>query len=189
MPMSNNMHSTPMAHMQNGLYTHKKPVPVPVPAPLSLDVPTDVYAHAYSYPLAKQLSPIAEQDYISPTTAGASDSQSVRFGRGGDGSSLRVDFEYPRLRTETGGSATGSISARSFSIKEKEMDKEKEKVKETIKEEVVAEKEPEKEKEVPREKEKRTRMGSGRSGSGGSVSDITRKFVQLSSLEITKAAC
>ena len=29
-------------------------------------VNTDVYNHAYSYPLAKQLSPIAEQDYFSP---------------------------------------------------------------------------------------------------------------------------
>ncbi|KAG6856628.1 hypothetical protein H0H87_002378 [Tephrocybe sp. NHM501043] len=31
-------------------------------------VDTDVYAHAYSYPLAKQLSPIAEQDYFSPVS-------------------------------------------------------------------------------------------------------------------------
>ncbi|KAF8065169.1 hypothetical protein FPV67DRAFT_1419400 [Lyophyllum atratum] len=29
---------------------------------------SDVYGHAYSYPLAKQLSPIAEQDYFSPTS-------------------------------------------------------------------------------------------------------------------------
>ncbi|GLB39828.1 hypothetical protein LshimejAT787_0703380 [Lyophyllum shimeji] len=41
---------------------------------LRLDYPayattdTDVYRHAYNYPLAKQLSPIAEQDYFSPTS-------------------------------------------------------------------------------------------------------------------------
>lgn len=32
-------------------------------------VNTDVYNNAYNYPLAKQLSPIAEQDYFSPTSA------------------------------------------------------------------------------------------------------------------------
>ncbi|KAF8802389.1 hypothetical protein BYT27DRAFT_6766911 [Phlegmacium glaucopus] len=31
-------------------------------------VNTDVYNHAYNYPLAKQLSPIAEQDYFSPVS-------------------------------------------------------------------------------------------------------------------------
>ena len=34
-------------------------------------VNTDVYNHAYNYPLAKQLSPIAEQDYFSPISVRA----------------------------------------------------------------------------------------------------------------------
>ncbi|KAJ3509826.1 hypothetical protein NLJ89_g5014 [Agrocybe chaxingu] len=39
-------------------------------------VGTDVYKNAYNYPLAKQLSPIVEQDYISPTHS-ESESRSV----------------------------------------------------------------------------------------------------------------
>ncbi len=39
----------------------------------------DVYAHAYSYPLAKQLSPIAEQDYVSPAAESPVRTASLRF--------------------------------------------------------------------------------------------------------------
>ncbi|KIM41619.1 hypothetical protein M413DRAFT_152250 [Hebeloma cylindrosporum] len=45
------------------------------------NVETDVFRHAYNYPLAKQLSPIAEQDYFSRAVDSDSRSMSLRFGR------------------------------------------------------------------------------------------------------------
>lgn len=49
-------------------------------------VETDVYNHAYSYPLAQQLSPIAEQDYVSPVAESPSRATSLRFAHGGNAS-------------------------------------------------------------------------------------------------------
>ncbi|KAF9530551.1 hypothetical protein CPB83DRAFT_850526 [Crepidotus variabilis] len=54
--------------------------------PTGVSVDTDVYKNAYNYPLAKQLSPIAEQDYFSPSPHSSRDkdadagSMSFRFG-------------------------------------------------------------------------------------------------------------
>lgn len=49
---------------------------------------TDVYNHAYNYPLAKQLSPIIEQDYISPASI------SERASRSGSGSVGSLGYGY-----------------------------------------------------------------------------------------------
>ena len=52
--------------------SHNLPAGVLPPSlPLIPTVNTDVYNHAYNYPLAKQLSPIAEQDYFSPISVRA----------------------------------------------------------------------------------------------------------------------
>ncbi|KAG6907527.1 hypothetical protein DXG01_008563 [Tephrocybe rancida] len=63
---------TPTSKGQSGLRLNTNPVPAQSANTLRLDAPasvtTDVYAHAYNYPLAKQLSPIEEQDYFSPVS-------------------------------------------------------------------------------------------------------------------------
>ncbi|KAH9474821.1 hypothetical protein JR316_0013287 [Psilocybe cubensis] len=89
---ANRLHALPHFASQNPL---KKGIPYGHKVTLNedgqilpVDVDTDVYNNAYNYPLAKQLSPIAEQDYTSPTTAtGDTESRSIslRFGKGGDG--------------------------------------------------------------------------------------------------------
>ncbi|PPQ65135.1 hypothetical protein CVT24_003225 [Panaeolus cyanescens] len=55
-------------------------------------VNTDVYANAYNYPLATQLSPIEEQDYVSPASAAASVSMA----------SSRFKFRLPGFVTADG---------------------------------------------------------------------------------------
>jgi hypothetical protein len=106
-----------------------------------VNVDTDVFRHAYNYPLAKQLSPIAEQDYFSPVVESDSRSLSLRFGKAGvssaSGSAGRPSPAEPEL---------GSIRESVKGKKEKGSDAgatEKESMK--------------------------TRTGSSRAGSGGSV--------------------
>jgi hypothetical protein len=91
-------------------------------------VNTDVYNHAYSYPLAKQLSPIAEQDYFSPISvrglSGSASSASpgadsvLNFGFGNGSGKERMmtaegdkerDSERGSTRTRSG--RTGSVSS------------------------------------------------------------------------------
>ena len=100
----------------------------PIPG---VNVETDVFRHAYNYPLAKQLSPIVEQDYFSPVVESDSRSLSLKFGKantsgsggkpspaesgsgsiregkkekGNDGGTA----EKESLKTRTGSSRTGS---------------------------------------------------------------------------------
>lgn len=96
-----------------------------------VNVETDVFRHAYNYPLAKQLSPIVEQDYFSPVIESDSRSLSLKFakanasGSGGKPSpaesgsgSIREGVkgkgddggteEKESLKTRTGSSRTGS---------------------------------------------------------------------------------
>jgi hypothetical protein len=97
-----------------------------------VNVETDVFRHAYNYPLAKQLSPIVEQDYFSPLVESDSRSLSLKFGRAntsgsggkpspaesGPGSILEGvrkekgneggTAEKESLKTRTGSSRTGS---------------------------------------------------------------------------------
>ncbi|PPQ92501.1 hypothetical protein CVT25_010334 [Psilocybe cyanescens] len=113
-------HNNGDGHMQNQDVSHYA-------LPASVD--TDVYNHAYNYPLAKQLSPIAEQDYFSPITGDAeSRSISLKFGKGGDGNvskaSLGAESTISSVlagagRKEQGGSEMAeweAIRARSGSV-------------------------------------------------------------------------
>lgn len=107
-----------------------RPEQRPMPGALEAtpaDAETDVYAHAYSYPLATQLSPIAEQDYVSPSAESPVRAASLRFA-GSNASSL-TGAGAALLRNDSGKS--GSASGERESVK--------------------------------------TRTGSARSGSGGSV--------------------
>ena len=86
-------------------------------------VNTDVYNHAYSYPLAKQLSPIAEQDYFSPISArglpGSAASASpgadsvLNFGFGNGSGKERVTAEGDKDRERDWESLRGSTRTRS----------------------------------------------------------------------------
>ena len=96
--------------------------------PLST-VNTDVYNHAYSYPLAKQLSPIAEQDYFSPISLtglpGSAASASpgadsvLNFGFGNDSGKERMTAEgdkdrerdWERGSTRTCSGRAGSVGS------------------------------------------------------------------------------
>ena len=119
-------------HLPDGVL---RPSPQPGTPPVPT-VNTDVYNHAYNYPLAKQLSPIVEQDYFSPTSvrdlpdsaasaSPAADSVlNLGFGNGngkervtGEGDKDRErDSERGSTRTRSGrtGSA-GSVKAPSTS--------------------------------------------------------------------------
>lgn len=98
-PQANRLHTLPHFASQNPL---KKEAPYGQKMAqngddqmLPVNVDTDVYNHAYNYPLAKQLSPIAEQDYFSPTTAtGDAESRSIslKFGKGGDGNMSKASL-------------------------------------------------------------------------------------------------
>ncbi|KAF8878814.1 hypothetical protein CPB84DRAFT_1852290 [Gymnopilus junonius] len=85
-----------------------KHLPVLDAPPVNVD--TDVYNHAYNYPLAKQLSPIAE---LSPGPD--SRSASLKFSRSGDGT---MGKPSPRAESSAG-SGFGSLSA-NWKEKEKE---------------------------------------------------------------------
>ena len=93
-------------------------------------VNTDVYNHAYNYPLAKQLSPIAEQDYLSPVSVkglpgsagGSPGSDSVlqfgfvngkeRITAEGDGDKERDrERDWERASTRTRSVRTGSAGS------------------------------------------------------------------------------
>jgi hypothetical protein len=99
--------------------------------PLST-VNTDVYNHAYSYPLAKQLSPIEEQDYFSPislrglpgsaasASPGADSVLNFGFGNGGGKGRMTAegdkdkerDLERGSTRTRSGrAGSVGSVKA------------------------------------------------------------------------------
>ncbi|KAG5644681.1 hypothetical protein DXG03_007981 [Asterophora parasitica] len=73
----------------------------------------DVYGSAYSYPLAKQLSPIVEQDYFSPTSLRGS---TPFLGRSGsathNASAVSVAFSVsnPGTNPSPGGSQTSEIA-------------------------------------------------------------------------------
>ena len=109
-------------------------------------VETDVFKHAYNYPLAKQLSPIAEQDYFSPVVESDSRSLSLKFGRA-DFSNTRGSGGKPSPAE----SGSGSIREGVKSQKEKGNDGDG----------GIAEKESLK-----------TRTGSSRTGSGGSIGTV-----------------
>ena len=75
------------------------------------NVDTDVYKHAYNYPLAKQLSPIAEQDYFSPTPQSEGEARSLRFARSagifGGGSAKASPAAESILGSISGGRVAG----------------------------------------------------------------------------------
>ena len=107
--------------------SHHLPAGVLPPSlPLIPTVNTDVYNHAYSYPLAKQLSPIAEQDYFSPISVrGLSESAAsaspgadsvLNFGFGnGNGKRMTVESDKDRERDSERGS-TRTRSGRAGSV-------------------------------------------------------------------------
>ena len=106
-----------------------------------VNVETDVFRHAYNYPLAKQLSPIVEQDYFSPVVESDSRSLSLKFGK-----------------ANTSGSGGKPSPAESGSGSIREGAKEKQ---EKGNDGGTAEKESLK-----------TRTGSSRTGSGGSIGTV-----------------
>jgi len=106
-------------------------------------VETDVFKHAYNYPLVKQLSPIAEQDYFSPVVESDSRSLSLKFGKGFSNTSGSGGRPSP---AESG---SGSIREGVKSQKEKSNDG------------GIAERESLK-----------TCTGSSRTGSGGSIGTV-----------------
>ena len=67
----------------------------------------DVYAHAYSYPLAKQLSPIAEQDYVSPAAESPVRTASLRFAGSTASSLTSAGAALLRNDSAKSGSASG----------------------------------------------------------------------------------
>ena len=99
-----------------------RPGTPPLPA-----VNTDVYNHAYSYPLAKQLSPIAEQDYFSPismrglpgsaasASPGADSVLNFGFGNGNGKERTTVEGDKDRERDWERGS-TRTRSGRAGSV-------------------------------------------------------------------------
>jgi hypothetical protein len=91
-------------------------------------VNTDVYNHAYSYPLAKQLSPIAEQDYFSPISVrgclpgsaasaspGADSVLNFGFGNGSGKERMTAEVDKDRERDWERGS-TRTRSGRAGSV-------------------------------------------------------------------------
>ena len=90
-------------------------------------VQTDVYNHAYNYPLAKQLSPITEQDYYSPISArvlpgsaasvspGADSVLNFGFGNGSGREKMTAEVDKERERDWERGSI-GTRSGRAGSV-------------------------------------------------------------------------
>jgi hypothetical protein len=108
--------------------SHHLPAGVLPPSlPLIPTVNTDVYNHAYNYPLAKQLSPIAEQDYFSPisvralpgSAAGASPGAdsvlNYGFGNGSAKERMTAEGDKDRERDSERGS-TRTRSGRAGSV-------------------------------------------------------------------------
>ncbi|KAF5384111.1 hypothetical protein D9615_003327 [Tricholomella constricta] len=70
---------------------------------------TDVYGHAYNYPLVKQLSPIAEQDYFSPISL--RNSKPFPGGSVHNGSTPSVSYSISNATNASpGGSQTSEIT-------------------------------------------------------------------------------
>jgi hypothetical protein len=79
----------------------------------SITVSTDVYGSAYNYPLAKQLSPIQEQDYATPTSFRKSIKLPSVSGRTGSNLSIAPSVgSY----TSYAGSQKSEITRTSFSL-------------------------------------------------------------------------
>jgi hypothetical protein len=86
-------------------------------------VNTDVYNHAYNYPLVKQLSPIAEQDYFSPISVrglpgsaasaspGADSVLNLGLGNGKERRTAEGDKEKDKDGEERGSTKTRSVRA------------------------------------------------------------------------------
>ena len=101
-------------HLPTGVFP---PSPQPGTPPIPT-VNTDVYKNAYSYPLAKQLSPIVEQDYFSPISArGLPDSAAsaspgadsvLNFGLGNGSGRERMTGEGDKDSPERGSTRTRS---------------------------------------------------------------------------------
>lgn len=108
---------------------HTLPLPPVFPLPLPT-VNTDVYNHAYNYPLVKQLSPIAEQDYFSPTSVrglpgsaasaspGADSVLNIGFANGNEkegitpeGDQEEKDKDWERASIKTRSIRTGSVGS------------------------------------------------------------------------------
>ncbi|CAA7269917.1 unnamed protein product [Cyclocybe aegerita] len=73
-------------------------------------VGTDVYKSAYNYPLAKQLSPIVEQDYISPTRSDSESRSVIGLGKSvgtGAGSKQNSARASPGVESIVGSLARG----------------------------------------------------------------------------------
>jgi hypothetical protein len=100
---------------------------LPPSLPLIPTVNTDVYNNAYSYPLAKQLSPIAEQDYFSPISVralsgsaasaspGADSVLNFGFGNGSGKERMTAEGDKDRERDSERGS-TRTRSGRAGSV-------------------------------------------------------------------------
>lgn len=108
--------------------TEQRPMPgafeaAPAGTETDMYAQTDVYAHAYSYPLAKQLSPIAEQDYVSPAAESPVRTASLRFAgstassltsAGGSAAAKRLGEVWERERGEGVGEDAHGIGAVGF---------------------------------------------------------------------------
>ncbi|KAF9473625.1 hypothetical protein BDN70DRAFT_364586 [Pholiota conissans] len=120
--------------------------------PPAVSVDTDVYKHAYNYPLVKQLSPIAEQDYFSPVIDSPTRAASLRFANRTQNASTGTRKASPGAESLASASATllngGAPMEDGVEAAEKESLK--------------------------------TRTGSGRTGSGGSVSTVNGGAIGLS---------
>ncbi|KAF8169537.1 hypothetical protein BJ912DRAFT_173014 [Pholiota molesta] len=120
--------------------------------PAAVSVDTDVYKQAYNYPLAKQLSPIAEQDYFSPVLESSSRAASLRYARGKNASSSTG-------KASPGAESLGELGAALLHGAPAE--------------DTAAA-------EVGEKESLKTRTGSVRTGSGGSIGTINGNMVSLS---------
>jgi hypothetical protein len=111
---STNPHPRPSAYASTGAY------------PIITGSSTDLFGYAYNYPLAKQLSPIAEQDYISPESlrrslplpgsgGGKDGVGSTRSdGDGGVEGSPSLSYSYSHTNPSPSGSQTSEITRTYF---------------------------------------------------------------------------
>lgn len=134
---------------------HGAPPPdiAPSSQPVAVSVDTDVYKQAYNYPLAKQLSPIAEQDYFSPVVEPSSRAASLRYARGKNASTSTG-------KASPGAESLGELGAALLNG--------------GVPTEATAAA------EVGEKESLKTRTGSVRTGSGGSIGTINGNMVSLS---------
>ena len=116
-PDTSSYHNLPL-RIPGGVFPPPRTPPLPT-------VNTDVYNNAYSYPLAKQLSPIAEQDYVSPISVrglpgsaasaspGADSVLNLGFGNGSGKERTTAEGDKEKDRDRERDSEKGSTRTRS----------------------------------------------------------------------------